>query len=436
MSADQAAGDRQESGALALDAVPDAALRREAFCIPPAPGGPHALTAYFAGNSLGLQPRTVRADIEAQLDKWADVAVEGHFTEPKQWRVFPDELSEPMARIVGARPAEVFVMNTLTVDLHLLLVSFYRPSGQRTKLVIEDYAFPSDSYAARSHVAMHGLDPDEHVLRLRPRAGEDTLRTDDVIATIEQHGDEIATLMLGGVNYLTGEVLDIPAITAAAHRVGVTVGWDLAHAAGNIELALHDWDVDFAAWCTYKYLNAGPGAIAAAFVHERHHGAALPRLEGWFGNVAETQFLMRPVIEPAHSARAWSLSTPPILSTVPVGSSLAIFDEVGMHALRARSLRLTDYLLDLLAPLEEAGSLRVVTPRDATHRGTQLSLRVFVDPVELKERLHKRWGVLPDDRKPDILRFAPAPLYVTFHDCWRAADALSRELTGKPIDAH
>lgn len=428
--------DPQESTALALDASPDQALRRDAFLIPPAPGGLHPLTAYFAGNSLGLQPRTVRADVEAQLSKWADVAVEGHFTEPRQWRIFPDELSEPMARIVGARPSEVFVMNTLTVNLHLLLVSFYQPSGQRTKLVIEDYAFPSDSYAARSHVAMHGLDPDEAVLRLRPRPGEDTLRTEDIIATIEQHGDEIATLMLGGVNYLTGEVLDIAAITAAAHNAGATVGWDLAHAAGNIELDLHDWNVDFAAWCTYKYLNAGPGAIAAAFVHERHHDAALPRLEGWFGNVAETQFLMRPVIESARSARAWAMSTPPILSTVPVASSLAVFDDVGMPALRARSLRLTDYLLGLLAPLERAGAVQVVTPRDAVHRGTQLSLRAFVDPVDLKERLHTRWGVLPDDRKPDILRFAPAPLYVTFHDCWRAADALSRELTGKPVDAH
>lgn len=434
MSVDRAF-DRRESTARAFDDVPDPALRRGEFVIPPAPGDGE-LTAYFAGNSLGLQPRTVRADIDAQLDKWGTLAVEGHFTEPQQWRVFPDELSASMARIVGALPSEVFVMNTLTVNLHLLLISFYRPSGRRTKLVIEDHAFPSDSYAARSHVALHGLDPQTAVLRLRPREGEDTLRTDDVIATIEQHGDEIATLMLSGVNYLTGEVLDIAAITAAAHRVGATVGWDLAHAAGNIELAMHEWNVDFGAWCTYKYLNAGPGAIAAAFVHERHHDAGLPRLEGWFGNRAETQFFMRPVMEPAQSARAWSMSTPPILSTVPVASSLAVFDEVGMPALRARSLRLTDYLLGLLAPLEAAGVLHVVTPRDEAHRGTQLSLRVFVDPVALKDRLHSAWGVLPDDRKPDILRFAPAPLYVTFHDCWRAAEALSRELTGTSIDSH
>lgn len=425
---------RDETRALLLDEQPDAALHRAAFVVPPAPGGPYAQTAYFAGNSLGLQPRSVRADLDAQLDKWATIAVEGHFTEPRQWRVFPDDLSEAMARVVGARPREVFVMNTLTVNLHLLLVSFYRPSGTRTKIVIEDYAFPSDSYAARSHAAMHGLDPDDAVLRLRPRPGEDTLRTEDVIATITEHGDEIATVMLAGVNYLTGEVLDMAAITAAGHAVGATVGWDLAHAAGNIELALHDWDADFAAWCTYKYLNAGPGAIASIFVHERHlDDPSVPRLEGWFGNAAPTQFLMRPTIERATSARAWAQSTPPILSMVPVASSLDIFDAAGMPALRARSLRLTDYLVDLLAPLEEAGVLQVVTPRDPAHRGTQLSLRVFVDPAELKERLHRNWGVLPDDRNPDILRFAPAPLYVTFHDCWRAADALARELTGKAL---
>ena len=433
-----AATNRSEARALALDAEPggvNAALRRDRFHVPPAAGGRHPETAYFAGNSLGLQPRSVRAELEAELAKWADVAVNGHFTGTHPWKTYPDELGPAMARIVGAAPEEVFVMNGLTVNLHLLLVSFYRPQGERRKILIEDHAFPSDSYAVRSHVSMHGLDPDDAVIRLAPREGEDTLRTDDILEAIERHGPELATVLLGGINYLTGELLDMAAITAAGHRAGAMVGWDLAHAAGNAELALHEWDADFAAWCTYKYLNGGPGSIAAVFVHERHLGRTdLPRLEGWFGNEASTQFLMRKVIESPRTARAWSQSTPPVLALVPIRCSLEIFDEVGIPALRERSLALSAYLLELLAPLEAAGHLSIVTPRDDAHRATQVSVRVGVDPVDLTETLQKEHGVLPDERKPDILRFAPVALYCTFHDCWRAADALSRELAGIGIE--
>lgn len=429
--------DTTESTARALDderGGVNAALRRDAFLIPPAAGGRFPQMAYFAGNSLGLQARAVRDDVNEELSRWAEVAVNGHFTGAHPWATYPDELSAPMARVVGAKPDEVFVMNGLTVNLHLLLVSFYRPTPERYRIVIEDHAFPSDSYAMRSHVAMHGFDPDDAVLRLAPRPGERTLRTEDVIATLEREGDSIATVLLSGVNYLTGELMDMDAITRIGHEVGATVGWDLAHAAGNVPMHLHDWDVDFAIWCTYKYLNGGPGSIGAAFVHERFlDDPTLPRLEGWFGNEVDTQFLMRKEIATPRSARAWAMSTPPVLALAPLRASLALFDEVGMPALRARSLALAAYLRSLLEVLEERGVIAIVTPADDAHHGTQISVRVDVDPVQLTEDLQTRHGVLPDDRRPDILRFAPVPLYCTFHDCWRAADALARELTGEGI---
>ena len=429
--------DTTETTALALDAEPggvNAALRRGAFLIPAATGGRYDEMAYFAGNSLGLQARAVREDVNEELSRWAEVAVNGHFTGAHPWSTYPDALSASMARVVGAQPDEVFVMNGLTVNLHLLLVSFYRPTTERFRIVIEDHAFPSDSYAVRSHVAMHGFDPDDAVLRLTPRPGEDVLRTEDVIATLEREGDSIATVLLSGVNYLTGELMDMDAITRIGHEVGATVGWDLAHAAGNIPMHLHDWDVDFAVWCTYKYLNGGPGSIGAAFVHERFLADdTLPRLEGWFGNEVSTQFLMRKEIATPRSARAWAMSTPPVLALAPLRASLALFDEVGMPALRERSLALSAYLRSLLQVLVQRGAIALVTPEDDAHRGTQVSVRVTVDPVALTEALQERHGVLPDDRRPDILRFAPVALYCTFHDCWRAADALSRELTGEPL---
>ncbi len=426
--------DAREDHAIALDAVVDPASRRDDFLIPPAVGGAFPLTAYLAGNSLGLQPRATRAELMADLDAWEQYGVHGHGDADRPWFSYHEDLRGPAARLVGAMPHEVVAMNSLTINLHLLLASFYRPTAIRHRIVIEDYAFSSDSYAVRSHVALRGYDPDTAVLRLQPRAGEDTLRTEDILATLNDHAHSIATVMLGGVNYLTGEVMDMPAITAAGQAIGATVGWDLAHAAGNIPLQLHDWDVDFAAWCTYKYVNSGPGAVAGAFVHDRHvTGPAMPRLEGWWSTEPETRFEMRPETSPQQSADAWSVSNPPILAMGPVRTSLGIFDEVGMAAIRERSLRLTSYLRGLLDALAERTPLTIVTPSDDSRHGAQLSVRLDLDVAELCERLSENWGVVADDRKPDIVRLAPAPLYCTFHDCWRAVDALSQELTGEGI---
>lgn len=432
---DPSALDRTEAAAQALDAHPDPALRRKAFRIPHAAGGPHHDVAYLAGNSLGLQPVATREELLSDLDAWEIYGVHGHVDADRPWFPYHEELREPAARLVGALPREVVIMNSLTVNLHLLLASFYQPTAIRHRIVMEDYAFSSDSYAIRSHVAFRGHDPDTAVLRLTPRAGEDTLRTDDILRTLDSHAHSIATVLIGGVNYLTGEVFDIPRITRAAHDIGATVGWDLAHAAGNIPLHLHDWDVDFAAWCTYKYLNSGPGAVAGAFVHERHlDDPRIPRLEGWWSTHPDVRFKMEPVSQPQASADAWSLSNPPILAMGPVRTSLELFDEVGMPALRARSLRLTSYLRLLLGYLATRTDITIVTPAASAQHGAQLSVRVNGDVKVITDRMSDEWGVVADDRQPDIVRFAPAPLYCTFHDCWRAVDALSHVLTGEGIE--
>lgn len=426
--------DTREDTALALDAEPDVALRRDDFLIPSASGGDFPLAAYLAGNSLGLQPRATRDEVLADLSAWEQYGVHGHLQAQRPWFPYHEDLRDPAARLVGALPREVVVMNSLTVNLHVLLASFYRPTAIRHRIVIEDRAFSSDSYAVRSHVAFRGHDPDTAVLRLKPRPGEDVLRTEDVVATLHDHAHSIATVMIGGVNYLTGEVMDMPTITGAGHEIGALVGWDLAHAAGNIPLHLHDWDVDFAAWCSYKYLNSGPGAVAGAFVHERHlEDPQVPRLEGWWSTEPVGRFEMHPESAPQASADAWSMSNPPILAMGPVRTSLEIFDEVGMPALRARSLRLTGYLRSLLEPLATPAGFAIITPAEDERHGAQLSVRVPVDADDLTARLYSNWGVVADDRRPDIVRLAPAPLYCTFHDCWRAADALSQELTGKGI---
>ncbi|TDC51153.1 kynureninase [Actinomadura sp. KC345] len=395
------------------------ALRRE-FLVPPAPGGTFEEAAYFAGNSLGLQPRSVAGRLREELDDWARLAVEAHTEGRRPWVAYHELLREPAARLVGALPHEVVAMNSLTVNLHLMMASFYRPAGARTRIVVEDSAFPSDSYAVAGQAVHHGLDPAAAVVRLKPRPGEDNLRTEDVVAFLEREGGTVALLLLGGVNYLTGQLMDMAAITKAGRAAGAAVGWDLAHAAGNVPLRLHDWDVDFAAWCTYKYLNSGPGAVAGCFVHERHvRDALLPRLSGWWGTDPAVRFRMDPDIAPPASADAWQVSNPPILALAPVLASLEIFDRVGMEPLRARSERLTGYLASRLA----ATGARIVTPADPAARGAQLSLRVD-DAGGLVRRLARRHGVVADAREPDILRLAPVPLYCTFHDCHRAAEAL------------
>ena len=403
---------------------------RDLFHIPPAAGGRYADVAYFAGNSLGLQPKATVPELLEDLGDWAELGVEGHLGAGRPWLPYHALLTEPAARLVGARPNETVIMNSLSVNLHLLMVSFYRPTADRHRIAIEDAAFPSDSYAVRSQARFHGFDPDDAIVRLRPRDGEDTLRTGDIVERIAS-GD-IALVLLGAVNYLTGELFDIPAITAAGQAGGAVVGWDLAHAAGNVPLQLHDWGVDFAAWCSYKYLNSGPGALAGAFVHERHVGRTdLPRFEGWWSTAESTRFEMTPTSRPPATVEAWQISNPPIFSMGPVRTSLELFDRVGMSALRERSMRLTAYLeslLDGVATAAPAGRpLAIVTPRDPNRRGAQLSVRV-ANAKQLSDRLRQHRGVIADEREPDIVRLAPVPLYSTYHDCWRAATALGESL--------
>jgi kynureninase len=379
--------------------------------------------AYFVGNSLGLMPKATPAAIQQELDDWSRLAVEAHFEGATPWFSYHEVFREMGARLVGAVPGEVVMMNSLTVNLHLLMVSFYRPTPHRYKIIIEDGAFPSDSYAVASQAAFHGFDPAEAVVRLKPREGEQTLRTEDVIDAIGFHGSSTALVMLGGVNYRTGQWFDMEAITRAGHEVGAVVGWDLAHAAGSVPMRLHDWNVDFAAWCSYKYLNAGPGAVAGAFVHERHgRDFSLPRFAGWWGNDPATRFKMGPDFVPRQGADGWQLSNPPILAMAPLKVSLEIFDRVGMEALRDKSLRLTGYLEYLLDQLP-AGSVEILTPRTAADRGGHLSIAVRGHGKELTGKLRAR-GVICDFREPNVIRVAPVPLYVTFHDVWRFAEAL------------
>ena len=409
-----------EATARALDAADPLAPIREQFLIPVGPSG--APLAYLAGNSLGAQPRTAAAAVNDVLQAWERLAVDGWFAGDAPWLDRERSLAEMTGRLVGAAAHEVTTANTLTIDLHLLLSSFFRPTGSRTAILIDAPTFPSDRYAVASHLRSRGLDPATDLIVVGPREGEPTLRVDDLEAAIRTHGDRLALTLLAGVNYATGQALDIARLTRVAHGVGAIAGWDLAHAVGNIPLALHGADVDFAAWCTYKYLNAGPGALAQVFIHERHGlHPATPRLSGWWGNAASTRFRMADAFDAAPGADGWRVSTPPILSLAPIGVALAIFDEVGMAAIRRKSVALTGYLealIDALVPDAE-----IVTPREPTERGAQLSIRVADAPGRLAALAAA--GVVGDFREPDLIRLAPTPLYNTWHDSWRAATALA-----------
>jgi kynureninase len=386
---------------------------RDRFHFPESKNGIEPI--YFTGNSLGLMPKTAREYVDEELEDWARLAVEGHLHARHPWLPYHEFLTERMARIVGAKPIETVVMNSLTVNLHLLMVSFFKPREQRRKVVIEKGAFPSDQYAVESQLRCHGLDPRECLIELVPREGESTLRTEDIVGTIEREAHSTSLVMLGGVNYYTGQAFNMKAITAAGHKAGAMVGFDLAHAAGNIELKMHDWDVDFAVWCSYKYLNGGPGAVGGGFVHERHaRSFDLCRLAGWWGHDKETRFLMGPEFRPLEGAEGWQISNPPILQMAALRASLEIFDEVGMPALVEKSRRLTGYLESLIHDLSDV-RIEIITPRDRSERGCQLSIRVKNADRSLHERLVAQ-GVYADWREPDVIRVAPVPLYNSFSD--------------------
>jgi kynureninase len=412
-----AAGPSGEAEALARDAADPLSSYRGRFLIPRQADGSPAI--YLAGQSLGLQPRTARTAIEAELDAWARLGVDAWFDPDRSWFTLDDTLRDPMARVVGARPSEVAILNTLTVNLHLLLASFFRPAGRRRRILTDAPLFPSDRHALTSHLAQRGLDPATDLVVVGPRTGEAPVRIDDLEAAIAEHADELALVLMGGVNFATGQLLPIERLTAAGHAAGAIVGWDLAHAAGNVELALHDWDVDVAAWCTYKYLNGGPGAPGAIFVHERFgRDASIPRLAGWWGIDADRRFDPERPFAAADGAAGWKASTPSILALAPLAASLAIFDEVGVPALRRRSIALTGYLATLLDLLP----VEVITPRDPAARGAQLSLRFDAAEAVLADLSAQ--GVVADFRAPDILRVAPAPLYNTYHEAWRFGELL------------
>lgn len=392
---------------------------RNRFCIPKNADGSDCV--YLCGHSLGLQPKTTRDYIEKELDDWARLGVEGHFHAQNPWMPYHELLIAPTAQLVGALPDEVVAMNSLTVNLHLMLVSFYRPTIKRNKIVIESSAFPSDQYAVQSQIRYHGFDPRSSLIEIAARHGESAIRTEDIELLIEEEGESSALIMLGGVNYYRGQFFDCERITAAGHEKGCIVGFDMAHAAGNLPLRLHDWNADFAVWCSYKYLNSGPGGIAACFVHERHARTFdLPRFTGWWGHDKGSRFRMEPDFQPIAGAEGWQLSNPSILSMAALRASMDIFDQVGMETLRAKSEKLTGYL-EFLLNQGPGENFSIITPRDPSQRGAQLSLRIKEKGHAICDRLAQQ-GIVCDWREPDIMRVAPVPLYNTFLDVYTFAE--------------
>lgn len=382
---------------------------------------------YFCGNSLGLQPKSVRQALLNELEQWAEHGVEGHFRGELPWMHYHKFLTEQTARLVGALPHEVVVMNTLTVNLHLMMASFYRPTPTRYKIVMEAGAFPSDQYAMESQARWHGLDPEQVIVEVAPRPEEDVLRFEDILQTIETHGESVALVMFGGVNYYTGQFYDLEKITLAARRVGANVGFDLAHTAGNLPLRLHDWGPDFAVWCSYKYLNSGPGGPSGVFVHERHASSPnLPRFAGWWGHDESVRFQMKKGFRPMRGAEGWQLSNAQIFSFAAHKASLDIFDKAGMDALRAKSLQLTAFLERVLEEADAGRNLfKIITPRDPGQRGCQLSLLTDGRGKALFDFLTEQDAVA-DWREPNVIRFAPVPLYNSFEDVWELGQLIAR----------
>ncbi|GAA0731703.1 kynureninase [Aquimarina litoralis] len=388
---------------------------------------------YFTGNSLGLQPRNTKKYVDEVMKDWAELAVEGHFYADKPWWDYHERMAKPLSKIVGAKPSEITVMNTLTVNLHLLMISFYRPQGKRYKIICEEKAFPSDQYMLQSQVRFHGYDPNEAIVEIKKRPGEHNFRTEDILNTIESVGEECALILMGGVNYYTGQVFDMKTITKAGHDIGAFVGWDLAHGAGNIELQLHDWDVDFASWCSYKYMNSGPGNASGCFVHERFHDQKdIPRFEGWWGTKKESRFLMKPEFEPMSNADAWQLSNAPILSLAPYLASLELFDEVGMEVLIEKRNLIVAYLEFVLNSIdaEVESTFEVITPSKQDERGTQLSVFLHGEGRKLFDFLMKN-GVIVDWREPNVIRLAPAPFYCSYEDMYEFGQILKQGILNK-----
>jgi len=411
-----------------LDAADELAGFRERFHIPPHGDGEKI---YLCGNSLGLQPRDTGQLMEQELEDWRRLGVDGHFEAHRPWMPYHEQFAAPLARLVGADEEEVVCMNTLTVNLHLMMASFYRPTAERFRLIIEQPAFPSDRYAAESQVRYHGLDPANALIEIRPRRGRAWIGDEEVRGVLEKYGDSTALVLLPGVQYYSGQLFDIAGITSHARELGCTVGWDLAHAIGNVPLALHEWGPDFAVWCNYKYVNGGPGAVAGCFVHARHSdNTKLPRFAGWWGHDKASRFRMGPEFVPIPGAEGWQLSNPPIFSMTPLIASLALFDEAGMTRLRSKSLMLTDYL-DYLLQVELADAIEILTPAEPARRGCQLSLalaagkengRAVFDAIVAA-------GVVADWREPDVIRIAPVPLYNSFGDIWKFVQILKSLLS-------
>jgi kynureninase len=411
----------EKNFAIEQDKTDPLASYRSRFFIPKQQNGEDVI--YFAGNSLGLQPKSVREYVEQELKDWETLAVEGHSRAKHPWFPYHEYLTKQTAKIVGAKPNEVVNMNALTVNLQLMLVSFYRPTAVRSKILIEANAFPSDHYAVQSQIRFHGFDPNTSLVEMIPREGETIIRTEDIEEYLENKGSSIALVLFAGINYYTGQAFEMERIAKAAHKMGCKAGFDLAHAAGNLEMNLHDWDVDFAVWCTYKYLNGGPGAAAGCFVHEKHIAdSSIPKFLGWWGEDKKTRFLMEHKFKPIPTVESWQLSNPPILQLASLKASLDMFDEVEMKALREKSEKLTGYM-EFLIEQRNSRAIEIITPKDKNQRGCQLSLRTKSEGKKLHQKLIDN-GVVCDWREPDVIRVAPVPLYNTFSDVYNFAEIL------------
>jgi kynureninase len=388
---------------------------------------------YFTGNSLGLQPKRAKTYVDEVMNDWANLAVEGHFYAEKPWWDYHERFANPLSQLVGALPSEVTVMNTLTVNLHLLMVSFYRPTATRYKIICEEKAFPSDQYLFQSQVNFHGYAAEDTIVEVKRREGEHNIRLEDVLSKIDEVGDELALVLIGGVNYYTGQVFDMKTITQAGHRVGAYVGWDLAHAAGNIELHLHDWQVDFAAWCSYKYMNSGPGNASGCFIHEKHHtNSELPRFAGWWGHNKERRFKMEQKFDPIQGADGWQISNLPVLSLAPYLASVELFVEIGMEALIQKRNQITSYLEFVLRQIDQEvnGNFEIITPSNPSERGCQLSVFLHGEGRSLFDYLMKN-GVIIDWREPNVIRLAPVPMYTSFEDIYRFGQILKTGIESK-----